>query len=204
MQTLLALHAEQTQRLAEAELKLKRQRISQNCDGGHPTACQAEVAAGRSSTLRRGIGDRRSRLRRVGFVVAEQQVLRILMVHGKLPSSSCSTLIALLPTAASDGFLASANQFHVLRNQSCGSTCRRVACGPRLVAVMRRRTSSTSALAYSMSTSKYLSASNRPVSISSNSGCCFPRRRFSSTSNSYGRPPADTCTACKHRNRSNQ
>ena len=45
---------------------------------------------------------------------------------------------------------------HVLRNQIVGSTRRLAASGPRFVTVILIRMSSTSALAYSTNTSKYL------------------------------------------------
>ena len=52
----------------------------------------------------------------------------------------------------------------------------------RFWTVMRMRTSSVSALAYSTVTSKYLLLSKTPVSWISNSRSRVPRRAFSATS----------------------
>ena len=105
------------------------------------------------------------------------------------PSSGCEAVItAVAPVAVcrSAGRGASPPHDHVLRNQRVGRTCSVAASGPRFVTVIWISRSSGAPLAYSTSTSKYRSWSNTPVSRSSYSKSCFPRRRFVSTRSPYG------------------
>jgi hypothetical protein len=100
-------------------------------------------------------GRRSEELRRVGVVVGEQPFvgsfgdqeedveLAVVRADGRRRRASASAV----PTAGP-------SHDQTLRNQSCGSSQSRAVSGPRLVAVTRSRTSSTSALAYSISTSK--------------------------------------------------
>jgi hypothetical protein len=71
----------------------------------------------------------------------------------------------------------SAGQLQVLRNQRVGRTWSGAASGPRLTAVIRIAMSSSSTFAYSTVMSKNRSSSKMPVSSSSYSGPCPPRRR---------------------------
>ena len=66
-----------------------------------------------------------------------------------------------------------------LRNQRVGRIWSSAGSGPVLRAVMRTKTSSDAALAYSAVICQYPSPSNAPLSRSSNSGCSRVRFAFS-------------------------